>query len=116
MPLAPVKDIDHLVLTCADIPTTQRWYETHLGMKPQTFTTQPPRPTTRHALLFGTHKINLHQRGREFEPRARTALSGTADMCFLLEDGVDMAGLAAGLAGAGVEVLEMEGAQGGGGW
>ncbi|KAG5990749.1 hypothetical protein E4U54_004036 [Claviceps lovelessii] len=123
MPIAPVKDIDHLVLTCAHIPTTIRWYETHLGMQSQTFPTTspspsgcgsgsgsgsgsgPPMPTTRHALLFGTHKINLHQQGREFEPKARTALPGTADVCFLLDDGVDMAGVRAGLAEAGVEVL-----------
>ncbi|KAG6007704.1 hypothetical protein E4U21_005665 [Claviceps maximensis] len=108
MPIAPVKDIDHLVLTCTDIPTTMRWYETHLGMKPQTFTnTNTNTNITRNALLFGTHKINLHQRGHEFEPRARTALPGTADVCFLIDDDVDMLSLKAGLADAGVEVLHL---------
>ncbi|QPG98879.1 hypothetical protein C2857_000264 [Epichloe festucae Fl1] len=92
MALAPVKDMDHLVLTCADVATTISWYTTHLGMTAQTFTSGSDPSTPRHALLFGTHKINLHQRGREFEPKARTALPGTADLCFLLDDGVDMDG------------------------
>ena len=40
---------------------------------------RPPR----HALIFGRQKINLHQAGKEFEPKAHTALPGTADLCFL---------------------------------
>lgn len=53
-------------------------------MTPQTFT-----PSTssiqRHALLFGRQKINLHQKGEEFEPKAKTALPGTAVLCFVIE-------------------------------
>lgn len=99
MALAPVKDMDHLVLTCGNVATTISWYTTHLGMTAQTFTSGSgsDRSAPRHALLFGTHKINLHQRGSEFEPKARTALPGTADLCFLLDDGVDMEGLREGL-------------------
>ncbi|KAM4067098.1 glyoxalase/bleomycin resistance protein/Dioxygenase superfamily protein [Hirsutella rhossiliensis] len=102
-PLAPVKDIDHLVLTCADMDATTAWYARYLGMTPAHFISAGEQRT---ALKFGTHKINLHQRGREFEPKARTALPGTADVCFLLDDGVALEAVAQGFAREGVEVLE----------
>lgn len=37
----------------------------------------------RRALTFGQQKINLHEAGREFEPKAATALPGTADICLI---------------------------------
>ncbi|KAH7223085.1 hypothetical protein BKA60DRAFT_452387 [Fusarium oxysporum] len=39
----------------------------------------------RNALKFGTHKFNLHQQGKEFEPKASSSLPGTADICFILQ-------------------------------
>lgn len=36
----------------------------------------------RRALRFGDQKINLHQAGREFEPKAAAATPGSADICF----------------------------------
>src|SRR5262245_49455965 len=36
----------------------------------------------RMALKFGGQKINLHEKGREFEPRATVAAPGTLDVCF----------------------------------
>ncbi|UNI23867.1 hypothetical protein JDV02_009660 [Purpureocillium takamizusanense] len=109
-PLAAVRDIDHLVLTCADVSATLAWYTTHLGMEATSFTSEADdRPSvTRHALRFasGTRKINLHQRGREFEPKAATALPGTADLCFVVDDAVDLAAAARGFEDAGVTVLE----------
>ena len=38
------------------------------------------------ALVFGNQKINLHQVGQEFEPKARLATAGSADLCFIVED------------------------------
>ncbi|KAL3961365.1 hypothetical protein ACCO45_002888 [Purpureocillium lilacinum] len=108
IPLAPVQDIDHLVLTCASIPATLTWYTSHLGMQATSFASEADPSVTRHALRFGTHKINLHQRGREFEPKAATALPGTADLCFLIDPGVDLTAVARGFADVGVEVLEGE--------
>jgi catechol 2,3-dioxygenase-like lactoylglutathione lyase family enzyme len=105
-PLAPVKDIDHLVLTCADIPATVTFYTKYLGMMPETFTSEATPTVQRHALKFGTHKINLHQRGHEFEPKAQTALPGTADLCFLLDDGTDLDAVVQGFEKDGVSVLE----------
>lgn len=85
-PLAIVKSIDHLVLTCVSVPATISFYTKYLGMKAETFAATSDPSVQRHALRFGTQKINLHQKGKEFEPKAKTALPGTADLCFLLDD------------------------------
>ena len=37
----------------------------------------------RMALKFGDQKINLHEKGKEFEPRATLAAPGTLDICFI---------------------------------
>ncbi|TID00182.1 Glyoxalase domain-containing protein 5 [Colletotrichum higginsianum] len=105
---AVVKTLDHLVLTCASVPRTVQWYTKHLGMKAETFTSPLDPSVQRHALKFGPHKINLHQQGKEFEPKAKTALPGTADLCFLVEDGTDLEELIRGFQGDGVQVLEGE--------
>lgn len=105
-PLAVVKSLDHLVLTCASIPATVNWYTRHLGMKAETFGTSSDPAIQRHALRFGTQKINLHQRGKEFEPKALTALPGTVDVCFLVGDDSDLEILIQGFQKGGVHVLE----------
>ena len=76
--------LDHLVLTVADIPTTCAFYERVLGMSSDRF--RAADGTDRVALMFGTQKINLHQQGAEFDPKARTPLPGSADLCFLSDD------------------------------
>lgn len=103
---AVVKALDHLVLTCADVSATTTWYTRHLGMKHETFTAASAPSVTRHALKFGAQKINLHQRGKEFEPKAKTALPGTADLCFLVEDGTDLEAILGQFQKDGIEVLE----------
>jgi len=37
----------------------------------------------RTALKFGDQKINLHQRGHEFEPKTCRPTPGSADLCFI---------------------------------
>lgn len=37
----------------------------------------------RKALAFGSQKINLHQYGHEFEPKAHQPTPGSADLCFV---------------------------------
>jgi len=76
-----VNAIDHLVLTVADIEATVSFYSKALGMKAEPF--RPVDGSERWALTFGLHKINLHQRGAEFEPKAAKATAGSADLCFL---------------------------------
>lgn len=60
--------------------------------------------TPRHALLFGQTKINLHEQGKEFEPKAMNVKVGSGDLCFLIEEKVD--DVLVRLKGSGVEVLE----------
>ena len=37
------------------------------------------------ALRFGAQKINLHEWGREFSPRAHVAVPGSLDLCFIAD-------------------------------
>ena len=37
------------------------------------------------ALEFGNQKINLHQLGHEFEPKAQNVRAGSADLCFITD-------------------------------
>lgn len=78
-----VRSLDHLVLTVADIAATQAFYRRVMDMRPVTF------GSGRHALAFGSQKINLHQAGREFEPKAAKSVPGSADLCFLVETPLD---------------------------
>ena len=75
-----IDHIDHVVLTTRDKAACIRFYTEVLGMKLVTFKT----PTEeRIAFTFGQQKINLHEWGREFEPRAHVAAPGTLDLCFI---------------------------------
>ncbi len=75
-----IDHIDHIVLTTRDKAACIRFYTDVLGMKFVTFRT----PTEeRIAFTFGTQKINLHEWGREFEPRAHVAVPGSLDLCFI---------------------------------
>ncbi|MBB4481098.1 VOC family protein [Rhizobium etli] len=71
--------LDHLVLTVADIAATCDFYSRILGMSVETFA------GGRKALKFGRQKINLHQAGHEFEPKARHPIPGSGDLCFIAE-------------------------------
>jgi catechol 2,3-dioxygenase-like lactoylglutathione lyase family enzyme len=75
-----IDHIDHVVLTTRDLPACLRFYGEILGMKHEKFQT----PTeTRIALKFGNQKINVHEWGKEFTPRAHVAAPGTLDLCFI---------------------------------
>ncbi len=76
-----VHALDHLVLTVADIDATAQFYQTILSMTVERFTAADG--TIRTALKFGDQKINLHQAGQEFEPKALRPTPGSADLCFL---------------------------------
>lgn len=73
--------LDHLVLTVRDLSRTLAFYRDVLCMTPVEFT--PPGGAPRHALAYGSQKINLHQAGAEFEPKAEKPTPGSADLCFL---------------------------------
>lgn len=73
-----IERLDHLVLTVQDLEVTCSFYRRVLGMQVITFGEQ------RKALRFGQQKINLHQIGREFEPKAEHPTGGSADLCFIV--------------------------------
>ncbi|WP_110657999.1 VOC family protein [Salinicola halimionae] len=72
-----ISQLDHLVLTVADIDATCDFYGRALGMERIVF------GNGRRALVFGQQKINLHRHGQEFEPKAHRPAPGSADLCFL---------------------------------
>jgi catechol 2,3-dioxygenase-like lactoylglutathione lyase family enzyme len=72
-----IDHIDHIVLTTRDKEGCIRFYTEVLGMKLESF------GENRLALSFGSQKINLHEWGREFTPRAHVAAPGTLDLCFI---------------------------------
>lgn len=80
-PKPTIRALDHLVLTVADIPATVTFYERCLNMQATEFRTADGE--TRWALKFGRLKINLHQAGQEFEPKALHPTPGSADLCLL---------------------------------
>ncbi|MEC0178429.1 VOC family protein [Paenibacillus favisporus] len=75
-----INRLDHLVLTVSNIDQTCEFYSRVLGMRTVTF------GEGRKALHFGQQKINLHEAGKEFEPKAKTPMPGTADLCFITDD------------------------------
>jgi catechol 2,3-dioxygenase-like lactoylglutathione lyase family enzyme len=74
---------DHVVLTVADVERTCTFYSRALGMEVQTF------GAGRKALVFGRQKINLHQQGKEIDPKARRPTPGSADLCLIAATPVD---------------------------
>lgn len=81
--LMQIKVLDHLVLTVKDIQASCAFYGNVLGMQVSTFA------DNRTALHFGQMKINLHQLGHEFEPKAQYPTPGSADLCFMVEETLD---------------------------
>lgn len=93
-----VDSLDHLVLTVTNIRATVDFYSSVMGMEVVTFS------ENRKALQFGQQKINLHEHGKEFEPKAQNPLPSSADLCFItkqpLEEIIDH------LSQCGVTVIE----------
>lgn len=75
--------LDHFVLTTVDREACVDFYTRVLGMQLQAF------GQGRTALLFGRQKINLHERGREFEPKAHLPVPGALDLCFIVARPLD---------------------------
>jgi len=93
-----IDHIDHIVLTTRDREGCIRFYTQVLGMKLESF------GESRLALSFGSQKINLHEWGREFTPRAHVAAPGTLDLCFIASMALEK--VVEKLKGAGIPILE----------
>ena len=77
-----ISHLDHLVLTVSDINNSIEFYTKVLGFELVIF-------NDRKALKFGNQKINLHQKGNEFEPKAEKPTTGSADLCFIAETKIE---------------------------
>lgn len=77
-----IDHLDHLVLTTFDEAACTDFYIRVLGMTLESFVGGNP-PGARKAFRFGKQKINLHVRGKEFEPKAHVPVPGALDLCFI---------------------------------
>ena len=93
-----INHLDHLVLTTTDLGRCIEFYTGTLGMQLATF------GEDRKALRFGKQKINLHEAGREFEPKAAHPTPGGLDLCFVADRPLD--DVIARLAALGVPIIE----------
>ena len=93
-----ISRLDHLVLTVTDIEKTLSFYVSVMGMKKETF------GAGRVALKCGNQKINLHEHGKEFEPKAHKPTPGSADICFITQTPLDDAMIH--VKGCGVTIIE----------
>jgi catechol 2,3-dioxygenase-like lactoylglutathione lyase family enzyme len=98
-----IDHLDHLVLTTAHEADCIRFYTDVLGMQLEAFVGGSP-PVERKAFKFGQQKINLHVKGREFEPKADVPTPGSLDLCFIASLPLDA--VMAKLAAARVAVIE----------
>lgn len=72
-----IDHLDHLVLTTRDKEACVRFYTDVLGMQLEQFV------AGRLAFRFGAQKINLHEAGKEFLPKAHAPTPGSLDLCFI---------------------------------
>jgi catechol 2,3-dioxygenase-like lactoylglutathione lyase family enzyme len=79
-----IDHLDHLVLTTAKESECVDFYTRVLGMKFESFIGGTP-PVERKAFKFGNQKINLHIKGKEFEPKADIPTPGSLDLCFIAD-------------------------------
>ncbi|XP_066505890.1 glyoxalase domain-containing protein 5 [Hoplias malabaricus] len=93
-----ISHLDHLVLTVRDLKKTTQFYTSVLGMEIATF------KGDRKALCFGSQKLNLHEVGKEFEPKAKAPTPGSADLCLITK--TPLASVAAHLKECGVNIEE----------
>jgi len=93
-----IDHIDHIVLTTRDKDACIRFYTEVLGMKLERFL------ENRLALRFGRQKINLHEWGRELEPKAHVTVPGSLDLCFIAS--VSLEEVIKGLKTANVSIIE----------
>ncbi len=77
-----ISHLDHLVLTTANESACIDFYTRVMGMSLEVFIGGTP-PVERKAFKFGQQKINLHIKGKEFEPKAELPTPGALDLCFI---------------------------------
>jgi catechol 2,3-dioxygenase-like lactoylglutathione lyase family enzyme len=83
-----IDHLDHLVLTTGNEAACVDFYTRVLGMRLESFVGGTPL-VERQAFKFGSQKINLHVKGREFEPKAHLPVPGALDLCFIASQPLD---------------------------
>ncbi len=78
-----INRIDHIVMTVNSVDVTCEFYSRVLGMDVIIFA------QGRKALSFGAQKLNLHEVGNEFEPKAHMPTPGSIDLCLITETPID---------------------------
>ena len=89
--------VDHIVFTVASIEKTVEFYS-KIGMGVEIF------GAGRKALKFGAQKINLHEKGKEFEPKAHLPTPGAIDICFISR--IPVASVKKTLEAKGIKIIE----------
>ena len=79
-----IDHLDHLVLTTNAEAACIDFYTRVMGMSLERFVGGTP-PVERAAFRFGSQKINLHVKGREFDPKAHLPVPGALDLCFIAD-------------------------------
>jgi catechol 2,3-dioxygenase-like lactoylglutathione lyase family enzyme len=79
-----IDHLDHVVLTTANEVACVDFYTRVLGMSLESFVGGTP-PVERKAFKFGNQKMNLHIKGKEFEPKANIPTPGSLDLCFIAD-------------------------------
>jgi len=78
-----VERIDHLVLTVNDVEATCDFYRDVLGMEVETISVR------KKALRFGSQRLDLRPKGREFFATAHLTIPGTIDICFVVTESIE---------------------------
>ena len=78
-----IRKLDHFVLTVRNLDESIKFYKNALGLEIINFADD------RKALQFGHQKINLHEEGNEYEPKAQTPLPGSADFCLISRNPIE---------------------------
>ena len=90
--------IDHIVMTVRNIQASIDFYQRVAGIPAIMFA------SNRWALVCGDNKINLHEAGKEFEPKADHPTPGAIDIC--LTTSVPLAEVIEHVRACGVEIFE----------
>ncbi|HEM8291730.1 TPA: VOC family protein [Providencia stuartii] len=93
-----INRLDHIVLTTTQLDACLDFYQRVLKMQVITFGEQ------RYALQFGQQKINIHQYGKEFEPKAHLPVPGALDLCFISD--IPLTEVQAHIQQQGIEIIE----------
>ena len=78
-----ILEMDHFVLTTKNVKACLHFYTETLGMEQKEI-------NGRFTLWFGSHKINIHTRPAEFLPAADQPVPGSLDLCFEIEDDIEI--------------------------